>query len=60
MRGLYVILAAQVLLGAAFAVLAATGNIPFTSDEPEERAARADRFDSAAAFSLLREQVELG
>ena len=60
MRALFVVLAVQVVLGATFAVLAATGNIPFTSDEPEGRAARADRFDSATAFSLLREQVELG
>jgi len=59
-RALFVVLAVQVLLGATFAVLAATGNIPFTSDEPERRAGRADRFDSAAAFALLREQVELG
>jgi len=59
-RALFVVLAVQVVLGATFAVLAATGNIPFTSDEPEGGAARTDRFDSAAAFSLLREQVELG
>ncbi len=60
MRALFVVLAVQVLLGVAFAVLAATGNIPFTSDQPEGRPARTDRFDSAAAFSLLREQVDLG
>jgi len=59
-RALFVVLAVQVVLGATFAVLAATGNIPFTSDEPERRAGKADRFDSAAAFALLREQVELG
>ena len=60
MRPLYVVLAVQVALGVTFAVLAATGNIPLTSDEPEERAVRADRFDSRAAYELLREQVELG
>ncbi|MDQ3586942.1 MAG: M28 family metallopeptidase [Actinomycetota bacterium] len=60
MRGLFVVLAVQVLLGATFAVLAATGNIPFTSDEPEQRPPTTDPFDSAAAFTLLREQVELG
>ncbi len=57
MRALYVVLAVQVFLGATFAVLAATGNIPFTSDEP---AVRSHRFDSRAAYALLREQVELG
>jgi len=56
-RALYAILAVQVVLGATFAVLAATGNIPFTS---EERVVRSDRFDSRAAYALLREQVELG
>jgi len=59
-RALYAVLAVQVVLGATFAVLAATGNIPFTSDEPEERVVRSDRFDSRAAYALLREQVELG
>lgn len=54
------VLAVQVLLGAAFAVLAATGNIPFTSDEPDRGPKKAQRFDSGAAFALLREQVALG
>jgi glutaminyl-peptide cyclotransferase len=59
-RVLYVVLGVQLALGVTFAVLAATGNIPFTSDEPEGRAVRTDRFDSRAAYGLMREQVELG
>jgi hypothetical protein len=59
-RLLLAVLGVQVLLGATFAILAATGNIPFAGEEPEPRAPRADRFDRAAAFALLREQVELG
>jgi len=59
-RALYVVLAVQLVVGATFALLAATGNIPFTSDEPEKPAASADRFDSRAAYGLMREQVELG
>ena len=60
MRLLFVVLAVQVVLGATFAVLAATGNVPFASDDAEPADLRVDRFDSAAAFALLREQVELG
>jgi glutaminyl-peptide cyclotransferase len=59
-RLLYVVLGIQLFLGATFAVLAATGNIPFTSEEPERRVVRTERFDSRAAYDLLREQVELG
>jgi hypothetical protein len=60
-RPLYVVLAVQVALGLAFVLLVATGNIPFTSDEPQRRpAARTDRFSSRAAYELLRDQVEMG
>ncbi len=60
MRPLYVVLGVQLALGLAFAVLAATGNIPFISNQPEHRALRSHRFDSRAAYALLREQVQLG
>lgn len=61
MRALYWVLGVQVAIGLAFVVLVATGNVPFVSDdEPEQRVVRTDRFDSAAAYRLLREQVELG
>jgi glutaminyl-peptide cyclotransferase len=59
-RALYVVLGVQVAIGLAFVVLGATGNVPFTSDEPEQRAVRTDRFDSSAAYRLMRAQVELG
>jgi hypothetical protein len=58
------ILAGQLLLGSLLIVLVATDNVPFVDDDSDaaSRAARpsADRFDSAAAFRLLREQVRLG
>ena len=60
MRPLYVVLAVQVLIGAAFVVLVATDNVPFASEEPEQPVGGTDRFDSRAAYALLREQVELG
>ncbi len=59
-RVLLVVLAVQVLLGATFALLVATGNLPFAGDEPEPGRPKVDRFDAPAAFGLLREQVALG
>lgn len=65
MRLLGILLAIQVVLGVTLIVLVATDNMPFVDDDDgESRAAtprpRVDRFDSAAAWRLLREQVELG
>jgi glutaminyl-peptide cyclotransferase len=63
MRPLAAILALQVVLASAFIVLVATGNVPFIDDSdaaPGALAPKTDRFDSRAAFRLLREQVELG
>jgi glutaminyl-peptide cyclotransferase len=61
-----IVLAAQVALGIALVALVATDNIPFTGDHeadgqtPRSAAVHADRFDGAAAFRLLKRQVELG
>jgi hypothetical protein len=55
-----------VTLGITLVALVATDNLPFTGDhEADGSPARpavvhADRFDGAAAFRLLRRQVELG
>jgi glutaminyl-peptide cyclotransferase len=57
------VLVFQVSLGLAFVILVATDNLPFTDGDadgaPPSRPA-VDRFDGAAAFRMLREQVELG
>jgi glutaminyl-peptide cyclotransferase len=63
MKALAAVLAAQLVLGGALIALAATDNLPFTDGESDAAPAprpRVDRFDSKAAFRLLREQVALG
>jgi glutaminyl-peptide cyclotransferase len=63
MRLLLTVLLVQVLLLGVFAALVATDNVPFVSDDEDAGAARpatVDRFDSSAAFRLLREQVDMG
>ncbi|MBA3263624.1 MAG: Zn-dependent exopeptidase M28 [Thermoleophilaceae bacterium] len=65
MKLLVTVLAVQVLVGLVLVTLVATDNLPFVDDEADGAAARiarptADRFDSAAAWGLLRDQVELG
>jgi glutaminyl-peptide cyclotransferase len=61
-----VVLAVQVALGITLVVLVATDNLPFTGNHDADgstaapAAAQVDRFDGAAAFRLLRRQVELG
>jgi glutaminyl-peptide cyclotransferase len=61
-----IVLAVQVALGIALVALVATDNLPFTGDHeadgqtPRPAAVHVDRFDGAAAFRLLRRQVELG
>jgi glutaminyl-peptide cyclotransferase len=63
---LVVVLAVQVAIGLTLVALVATDNLPFVGDDeangsPARPAAvHTDRFDGAAAFELLREQVELG
>jgi Peptidase family M28 len=61
-----IVLAVQVALGITLVVLVATDNLPFTGDHeadgspPRPAVLHVDRFDGAAAFRLLRRQVELG
>jgi glutaminyl-peptide cyclotransferase len=61
-----IVLAVQVALGIALVTLVATDNLPFTGDHEADGSTalpptpRVDRFDGAAAFRLLRRQVELG
>lgn len=63
MKLLGAVLVLQVSLGLALVILVATDNLPFTDSDadgaPPPRPA-VNRFDGAAAFRLLREQVELG
>jgi glutaminyl-peptide cyclotransferase len=58
------VLALQLVLGIALIALVATDNVPFADgdDANDARPARptVDRFDSAAAWRLLEDQVELG
>jgi glutaminyl-peptide cyclotransferase len=59
------VLALQLVLGMTLIALVATDNVPFADgDDGEDTQVAArptvDRFDSAAAWRLLREQVKLG
>jgi glutaminyl-peptide cyclotransferase len=61
------VLAVQVAIGLTLVALVATDNVPFVDDgDADGRPARTtaapklNRFDGAAAFRLLRRQVELG
>ena len=66
MKLLGIVLAVQVALGLTLVALVATDNLPFTGDHeadgetPHAAGVHVDRFDGAAAFRLLRRQVELG
>ena len=66
MKLLGIVLAVQVALGLTLVALVATDNLPFTGDGEADGSPRTvqraavDRFDGAAAFRLLRRQVELG
>ena len=66
MKLLGIVLAVQVALGITLVALVATDNLPFTGDHDADgsparpAALHVDRFDGAAAFRLLRRQVELG
>jgi Peptidase family M28 len=61
-----IVLAVQVALGVTLVALVATDNLPFTGDHEADgsparpAAMHVNRFDGAAAFRLLRRQVELG
>jgi glutaminyl-peptide cyclotransferase len=57
------VLAVQLVVAVTFIVLVVTDNVPFVDDEADGSPAptpRVDRFDAAAAWDLLVEQVELG
>ena len=65
MRPLFALLAAQVLVATVFIALVATDNVPFVDGEtdaaaPSAEGAKVNRFNGAAGFRLLRDQVELG
>ncbi len=67
MRGLFVVLAIQVLLGVTLIALVATDNLPFGGDGGGEAGAAApvprpsvDRFDGDAAYASVKRQVALG
>ena len=66
MRGVKVlgaVLAVQVALGLGLVALVATDNLPFVDGDADGAAPprpAVNRFDGAAAFRLLREQVEIG
>ena len=67
MRGLFVVLAVQVLLGLTLIALVATDNIPFSGDGDGDAGAAApiprpavDRFDGDAAYASVKRQVALG
>jgi peptidase M28-like protein len=61
-----IVLAVQVVLGITLVALVATDNLPFTDDSEadgnpgRQAAVHMDKFDGAAAFRLLRRQVEMG
>jgi glutaminyl-peptide cyclotransferase len=61
-----IVLAVQVAIGITLVVLVATDNLPFVGDDSANGkpapapAAKVDNFDGAAAFRLLRRQVEMG
>src|SRR4051794_27043219 len=62
-RPLAVVLAVQILLAGLFVALVATENVPFVnydSDAAPAAVSRVDRFDSKAAWRLLKEQAALG
>jgi hypothetical protein len=61
-RPLFALLAVQVVVGAVFLVLIATGSLPFVNDDDGSAApaTRAGRFDGAGAFKLLRLQLSYG
>ena len=63
MRFLVIVLAVQALLAIVFIVLVATGNVPFVHDDSHEAdgaARKANRFDGAAAYRLVADQVAMG
>jgi hypothetical protein len=66
MRPLFLVLLAQIVLGAILLILVATGSLNFTggardvSDTAKPAAARVDRFDEDRAWAWLERQVAMG
>ncbi len=61
MKLLGTVLAVQVVLGLTLVALVATDNVPFADGEDAKPSTpTVDRFDSGAAWRLLRAQVDLG
>ena len=64
MKLLGIVLAVQVAIGLTLVALVATDNLPFVEDDAANGSstptAKVDRFDGAAAFRLLRRQIEIG
>ncbi len=61
MKFLGAVLALQLVLGVTLVALVATDNVPFADgDDSRPAEPTADRFDSGAAWRLLKEQVQLG
>jgi glutaminyl-peptide cyclotransferase len=60
MRSLAAVLAVQIVLAGVFIALVATENVPFVDYDSNAATAKVNRFDSGAAWRLLRRQVELG
>jgi hypothetical protein len=64
MRPLFAVLSVQLALGVVFIVLVVSGALPLSSDgngaKPGTATARAELFDGAAAFRLLKRQVAIG
>jgi hypothetical protein len=61
-RPLFALLAVQLVVGAVFLALIATGNLPFVDggDGSAAPAKRANRFDGPAAFRLIELQLSYG
>jgi glutaminyl-peptide cyclotransferase len=64
MRPLAAVLVLQLVLAIVFITLVATDNVPFVDESSDAAPApprpNVNRFNGGAAFSLLREQVEMG
>ena len=60
MRFLVIVLVVQALVASVFAVLVATGNLPFVENDSSGASAKVNRFDGRAAYRLTEEQVALG
>jgi glutaminyl-peptide cyclotransferase len=60
MRPLFIVLAVQLVLGAVFLALVASGTLLSESDSETRAAAKPNRFDGPAAFRILKLQLAYG